>query len=894
MKKITSLLLCAALMLSLMPLSVVFAEEKESEETVLSEGGITVTGDLPLNTVLNVENKEDPFDDTAAKEENSKSKKLKAAKDLTVSEQSETAENSDNDLDNEKRSAFTYDITLVAEGEAVQLKGTVKLSFDDVPYYDGGYIEVYHVLDSAEAIRSGKGVAVEDPEFVKAFPEEERITAEVTGKAGVVYVEFFSLEDGTVYIDEKGLVSINVSSFSTYYVVSGDTRNGSSEKDVVYIYDDNDNTYYVMPGTTIQFIRRNDFGIAANADYTWAKMSSNSISGLSATFNNGQNVSTSWARASYGRPNIVVSVPTTATSGTLVLNTARGLGIRMHQSDITMIVMSQEDIISHIMTNTQYPVYLAINRDTSNGIPGEPGISSASWYYGDANLNVVNSGLYAATASGVIDQNISSNPNFINSADGTNTMGIADVTGTNTKAAVNGIDWNLLLDNLARRGNVRASDGTVLTSSNKANYEVIPYVVKLQTAYSLGWHIDCMVAPKEKVTVSYNPNLPVGYTVANISLPQSYSGVSPLSVTIEKPKQDGSDINVNGTVPAVKGNVSYMLTFKGWNTKSDASGTSYLPGTTPSFTENTTLYAIWESDIAEGTLDIRKNVRKGENADDPPETDTFTFTATFPTTAGTRPYTVYDLFGKVKNTGSIASGGTLSLKGGEWARITGVPRGAYNVTEAVNENYQSSNTGAAGTIVGGATSTAEFTNEYIVPAHVDYTVKHILVEPDGTENEQVGDRETKSGQIGTLTEAAAKVYVNYTARSFEQETIAANGSTVVEIRYDRQLGNLTVAKAGAESIDENQTFLFRVTGNGVDVTVTVHGNDSVTLQNVPAGEYTVTELTEWSWRYTPDIDEKSVTVTGNENAGVAFINERTDDKKLDNSAYRVNLFTIRP
>ena len=65
-----------------------------------------------------------------------------------------------------------------------------------------------------------------------------------------------------------------------------------------------------------------------------------------------------------------------------------------------------------------------------------------------------------------------------------------------------------------------------------------------------------------------------------------------------------------------------------------------------------------------------------------------------------------------------------------------------------------------------------------------YTVKHLLqnlADNDYTED----STEQKSGKSGTQTAAAAKSYEGFTAKAIEQETIRADGTTVVEICYDR-------------------------------------------------------------------------------------------------------------
>ena len=123
-------------------------------------------------------------------------------------------------------------------------------------------------------------------------------------------------------------------------------------------------------------------------------------------------------------------------------------------------------------------------------------------------------------------------------------------------------------------------------------------------------------------------------------------------------------------------------------------------------------------------------------------------------------------------------------------------------------------------------------------------------------------------------------------------------------KYTDKLTTLTVKKEGYESIDINQTFIFRITGDAVDLTVTVHGNSFVTVSGLTAGKsYTVTELNEWSWRYglekwsftdgNSSIDgtnnEAQVTLGAGENV-ITFTNKRLYDKWLDGDAYKVNTF----
>ena len=106
--------------------------------------------------------------------------------------------------------------------------------------------------------------------------------------------------------------------------------------------------------------------------------------------------------------------------------------------------------------------------------------------------------------------------------------------------------------------------------------------------------------------------------------------------------------------------------------------------------------------------------------------------------------------------------------------------------------------------------------------------------------------------------------------------------------------DLTIEKTGCANIDKDQTFIFNVTGpNDYSTQVVIPGNGSVTIKGLPAGEYTITEDTSWSWRYEPE-DGVAQTVTvddvKNGTATVTFNNTRDHEQWLDGNAYAWNLF----
>ena len=76
-------------------------------------------------------------------------------------------------------------------------------------------------------------------------------------------------------------------------------------------------------------------------------------------------------------------------------------------------------------------------------------------------------------------------------------------------------------------------------------------------------------------------------------------------------------------------------------------------------------------------------------------------------------------------------------------------------------------------------------------AKVNYTVNHYLLNVDDTKPDTPADTETVPGETGLTTEAKAKEYAGFTPRAISQGTVNADGSTVVEILYERNYYTLT-------------------------------------------------------------------------------------------------------
>ena len=73
--------------------------------------------------------------------------------------------------------------------------------------------------------------------------------------------------------------------------------------------------------------------------------------------------------------------------------------------------------------------------------------------------------------------------------------------------------------------------------------------------------------------------------------------------------------------------------------------------------------------------------------------------------------------------------------------------------------------------------------------------------------------------------------------------------------------------------------------------MTIQGTGSVTIKDLPLGEYIVEERTGWSWRYEPDdgTTTQSVELTADhKNESVTFNNSRAKESWLTGHAFAVN------
>ncbi len=107
--------------------------------------------------------------------------------------------------------------------------------------------------------------------------------------------------------------------------------------------------------------------------------------------------------------------------------------------------------------------------------------------------------------------------------------------------------------------------------------------------------------------------------------------------------------------------------------------------------------------------------------------------------------------------------------------------------------------------------------------------------------------------------------------------------------------DLTIVKAAADDskpIDKDQTFVFHVKGknNDVDMQVVITGANKQVIKGLPMGSYTITEDTAWSWQYHPTGDTQTITVSETSKT-VTFENDKTPTNWLTSIAKALNVWS---
>ena len=156
-----------------------------------------------------------------------------------------------------------------------------------------------------------------------------------------------------------------------------------------------------------------------------------------------------------------------------------------------------------------------------------------------------------------------------------------------------------------------------------------------------------------------------------------------------------------------------------------------------------------------------------------------TYTVTFNSDYGTAPSDVTGL----------KKGDTLTAEQLPKLTITGYTfAGWYNGENEITTEYKIS-------------SDLELSAKWTANTDTAYKIEHYQQNINDNQY-SLKDTENKTGTTGEDTSATAKTYAGFTAKTIEQMKIAANGSTVVKIYYDRNTIMLTLNLDGGEGKTE--------------------------------------------------------------------------------------------
>ena len=103
---------------------------------------------------------------------------------------------------------------------------------------------------------------------------------------------------------------------------------------------------------------------------------------------------------------------------------------------------------------------------------------------------------------------------------------------------------------------------------------------------------------------------------------------------------------------------------------------------------------------------------------------------------------------------------------------------------------------------------------------------------------------------------------------------------------------LTITKKGGK---EGESYVFNICKDGKKYSeVTIVGNHTETLYELPVGTYTIQEDTDWSWRFTPTYSAKEVKLSPTQNEGsITCTNKQKKDKWINGfSTVMRNIFDV--
>ena len=315
------------------------------------------------------------------------------------------------------------------------------------------------------------------------------------------------------------------------------------------------------------------------------------------------------------------------------------------------------------------------------------------------------------------------------------------------------------------------------------------------------------------------------YTRDSYKVTYQYTGKVPTGAS-ELPAETTEKYGAAVTVAADATAPGY--TFSGWSREDGFTMPAENVTITGSFTANgETPYKVehWQQNLEDDGYTLA-------------ETENLTGETDTTATANPKTYTGFAFDGTAEGTvasGNIAGDGSLVLKlyytrnsyDVTYAYTGTVPTGASALPEKATVKYGAPVTVAEAATAPGYTFSGWSRNDFTMPAenvtitgsftansNTEYTVRHHFqnILDDAYDADTAMLSETLSGTTDTLTAAAAKTVAGFTAQSFQQKNIAGDGSTVVDIYYNRNSYGVSYrylnTPAGASALPAGASYRF--------------------------------------------------------------------------------------
>ena len=192
----------------------------------------------------------------------------------------------------------------------------------------------------------------------------------------------------------------------------------------------------------------------------------------------------------------------------------------------------------------------------------------------------------------------------------------------------------------------------------------------------------------------------------------------------------------------------------------------------------------------------------------------------------------------------------------------------------------------------GAYTTDQTVNVIYKGAEVSYTVNHYLLNVDGTKPDTPEYTETLPGETGLTTAATAKEYAGFTPQAISQATVNADGSTVVEILYERNYYTLTWNTGENASYIAPEQVRYGAAVTKPDKDPTKVGYEFKGWENLqetmPAEDLVVTA----KWEAAKRADYKIIYWTETVNKGVYTVNHVTNGTGIVGSSIPNGSYTV--